>query len=441
MWGGPGRLGWPQRAMVLFSEGKAPTASLTGMKPLPTLLIAWALAAVTAGQLRADDPLYEIERTVAHRGFDGKMCWVHARAGVIPARDGDAPEAVMTMQKLQLSGSDVFYALNETRSSDGGKSWTPPVEHESFARRAFSFRDKDDLLITVCDFWPTWHQASGTLLGTGHTVVYEDNRVMKVRPRGTAYAVYDPAKHRWSPWKTVEMPDDPKFENAGAGCVQRVDLPGGDVLLPIYFKPVEDKNSSVTVLRCSFDGKELRYREHGNEMTVPARRGLGEPSLVKFGDRYFLALRNDEKGYVTSSEDGLHFDDPVPWRFDDGSELGNYNTQQHWVRHKDALFLVYTRRGADNDHVMRHRAPLFIARVDPETLRVIRDSEQVLVPEMGARLGNFGVTEVSPEETWVTVTEWMQGPPPNPHDPAPLVARGADNRVWVAKLKWTVPNE
>lgn len=39
-------------------------------------------------------------------------------------------------------------------------------------------------------------------------------------------------------------------------------------------------------------------------------------------------------------------------------------------------------------------------------------------------------------ETWVTVTEWMQGPAPHSHDPAPLVARGADNRVWVAKLKW-----
>jgi hypothetical protein len=86
--------------------------------------------------------------------------------------------------------------------------------------------------------------------------------------------------------------------------------------------------------------------------------------------------------------------------------------------------------------VFRHRAPLFIARVDPEKLHIVRESEQVLVPEYGARLGNFGVTEVSPEETWVTATEWMQAPAPNHHDPAPLVARGADNRVWVAKLKW-----
>ncbi len=39
-------------------------------------------------------------------------------------------------------------------------------------------------------------------------------------------------------------------------------------------------------------------------------------------------------------------------------------------------FLVYTRRGADNDHVFRHRAPLFIAQVDPKRLDVIRASER-----------------------------------------------------------------
>ena len=100
--------------------------------------------------------------------------------------------------------------------------------------------------------------------------------------------------------------------------------------------------------------------------------------------------------------------------------------------HSDGLFLVYTRRGANNDHVFRHRAPLFIARVDPERLCVLRSTEQVLVPERGARLGNFGVTPVSPYETWVTAAEWMQ--------PRGVEQRGSDNRVWVAKIKWGKPN-
>src|SRR5690606_1011569 len=117
----------------------------------------------------------------------------------------------------------------------------------------------------------------------------------------------------------------------------------------------------------------------------------------------FLTLRNDEKGYVAVSDDGLNYSTPKPWCWDDGSDLGNYNTQQHWVTHPQALYLVYTRRGANNDHVFRHRAPLFIAQVNPHTQQVIRSTERVLVPERGARLGNFGVTKVTDHETWVTV--------------------------------------
>jgi len=347
----------------------------------------------------------------------------------------------MTLQKLQLSGSDVFYALNEMRTTDGGATWSKPREHDSFARVPFTWNGETNLQITVCDFWPRWHAKTKRLLGTGHTVVYEKNRVMHTRPRGTAYAVYEPDKQAWSPWKTVKMPKLPKFENSGAGCVQRYDLPNGDILLPTYFKVPNTKQYSATVMRCRFDGKTLRYVEHGSELTVPVKRGFPEPSLTESNGRFFLTLRNDDDGYVAVSNDGLNYSKPKKWRFDDGTILGNYNTQQHWVSHSDALFLVYTRRGADNDHVFRHRAPLFIARVDPDKLHIIRDTEQILVPEKGARMGNFGVTEISPNETWVTVTEWMQGPAPNHHDPTPLIKRGADNRVWVAKLKWKQPNK
>ena len=45
----------------------------------------------------------------------------------------------------------------------------------------------------------------------------------------------------------------------------------------------------------------------------------------------------------------------------DGQALGSYNTQQHWISHGDSLYLIYTRRGANNDHVFRNRAPIFIA--------------------------------------------------------------------------------
>ncbi len=165
----------------------------------------------------------------------------------------------------------------------------------------------------------------------------------------------------------------------------------------------------MTVVRCAFDGETLRYLAHGDELRIDdATRGIGEPSLAHWNGRFFLTIRHNEQGYVTRGSDGQHFESLQEWRFDDHTPLGSYNTQTHWVVHSSGLFLVYTRRGANNDHVFRHRAPLFMAQVDPERLRVIRSTEQILVPERGARLGNFGVTSISPEETWVTVAEWMQ---------------------------------
>ncbi|GAA5506845.1 dienelactone hydrolase family protein [Novipirellula caenicola] len=423
------------------------------LPPLAWTALFWMLASpamlFAADHGDASTVSFTIEPTVAMQGYDGNQCWVHARAGAIPSSDPEGqPSVVMTMQKLLLSGSDVFYPLHQTRSDNLGKTWSAPAELDAFERQRVSNDESATLpggasvapeLVragdetTVCDFTPKWHAASQRLLGIGQTVWYRNNRVMHASPRGIAYAVFDSSKNRWSDWQTVKMPAEVKFNNAGAGSVQRVDLPGGDVLLPIYFRDPTQSQYSVTIVRCRFDGHTLQYVEHGDELTIPVKRGLYEPSLTQFRGRYYLTMRNDDHGYVCTSDDGLHFDTPRRWTFDDGSDLGNYNTQQHWVTHSDGLFLVYTRRGANNDHVFRHRAPLLIGQVDPESLQVRRASERVVVPEHGARLGNFGVTEVSPTETWVTVTEWMQ--------PAGVEKHGSDNRVYVAKLKWDRPNQ
>jgi len=381
-------------------------------------------------------PDYRIQLDTIHRGFDGETCWVQCRAGTTAGDAERRPIVVLTMQKLLLSGSDVFYALNEMRTDDLGETWVGPTEHETLGRR----QEPGGIEVVINDATPKWHATTGKLLTTGQNARYLGDRLKPdPRPRQTTYSVYEPEDRSWSPWATVEMPDTEKFFSCGAGSAQRVDLPDGGILLPVYFWPAKAAEDAwhrcavTAVARCRFDGEKLEFAEHGTEMSVPDPRGLCEPSLASFGGRYLLTLRNDVRGYVAAGTDGLHFDEPKPWCFDDGSELGNYNTQQHWVAHSDGLFLVYTRRGLDNDHVFRHRAPLVMAQVDPDRLCVIRETERILVPERGARLGNFAVTDGSEDETWVTVSEWMQ--------PVGCEKYGSDNRVYVARIIWDQPNQ
>lgn len=376
---------------------------------------------------------YRLALDVPTKLFDGESCWVHPRVGIVPNAGTDGvPRAVMTMNTLALSGSDVFKGMFGLYTDNVGKTWTEPQQINNLNPR-FELIDNVERPVAASDFWPRYHAASKTLLGTGHTVVYTpDWKVTNPRPRHSSYSIYNPKDNNWSLWQKLEMPQQDKFNNAGAGCVQRYDEADGSILLPIYFSP-PNTSSHVTVVRCAFNGQTLQYQEHGNELSIDGNtRGLHEPSLTRYNDEYFLTIRNDLDGYVTKSKDGLHYEAIRSWKFDDGTDLGNYNTQQHWVAHSDALFLVYTRRGANNDHVFRHRAPLFMAQVDPKRLCVIRSTEKILVPERGARLGNFGVTEISKHETWVTVSEWMQ--------PKGAEKYGSDGSVYVARINWDQPN-
>ena len=385
------------------------------------------------------DSEFTVELQTAHSGYDRKTCWVHTRAGIIPV-GGNPFSVVLTMHELRISGSDVYNPIHELRSDDGGNTWSrkPFSQASAFARRDRPGGVEEG----ICDFWPTWHAKTGTLLGTGHTVRYiDDNLAPHPRPRNTAYSVYDPMTRRWAPFRTLETPAEELFFMDGAGSTQRVDLENGDILLPTYAQLRQTARGRFAaqevafVMRCSFDGKTLKYIEHGDTFTLKTGRGFSEPSLIRHGGRYLMSLRNDDHNYVTSGRDGLHFDAPRRLTFDDGKELGSYNTQTHWLTLGEWLYLVYTRRGANNDHVFRHRAPLFMARFDPGKLHVVRSTERVLVPDRGARLGNFGVTKINEQESWVTVAEWMQSIGPHAHDPTKCEEHGSNNSIFVAKVR------
>lgn len=390
----------------------------------PLLLLALATTALAVEPVK-----YNVQLDVVSEGFDGKFCWFHPRAGAIPG-EGPGGVVVLTMQRWRLAASDVFYPVASQWTSTMGKSWSKIIEHtDTLGRHKLPNGHEEG----ICDFTPKWHAKTRTLLGTGHTVYYDENdKLVKVRPRASMWSIYDPAKESWTQWVKLAMPEEPRFNCAGAGSTQRVDLDDGTILLPIYSKEMSEPKYFTTVVRCSFDGKELKYLGHGSELTVPTVRGLYEPSLAKFGGKFFLTMRNDNAAYVSVSDDGQKFSEPRKWTFDDGADLGSYNTQAHWVTHHDGLFLTYTRRGANNDNVARHRAPLFLAQIDPEKLVVLRATEREIVPNKGAQLGNFAVVDVSERETWVTTSEGMA--------PGDVTKFGANGRVYAARIQWAKPN-
>ncbi len=397
---------------------------------IPTLLLASHLALAAD----PDGPLaFQVQTEVVHRELSPTFCWFHPRVAAIPAAGQNGkPAVIMTIQQ-HLVADDHYSGMYFLRTNDLGKNWTKPAAIPELAWQ----KDTTGATISVADVTPAWHPQTARLLAIGTKVRYSEKGAQLLDRPGShesAYATFDPKSNQWSAWKMLNVPDtEGKFFLVCPGCVQWLVRPDGSILLPVYFRGFDGEDFSVTVFLCRFDGETLTLTEQGEPLTLKGGRGLVEPSLAFFRGRYFLTLRNDAMGYVSTSDDGLHFTNPKPWKFDDGSDLGSYNTQQHWLTHSAGLFLSYTRRGANNDHIARNRAPLFVAQVDTVTLTVLRATEQVLIPERGVMLGNFGAASITADETWVTDAEFAFGEQPH--------ARGADGSIFAARVIWSKPNQ
>jgi hypothetical protein len=325
---------------------------------------------------------------------------------------------VATAQYLNVAGMDLFSGILVSQSFDEGATWSDFEEQKGLAPIV------DQEYMTVgCDATPMYHKKTDTVLLLGQTTEYKKGAMSSTgRYRHTFYSILDKRTNEFGPMRLLELPAG--YERCGNGSGQSVDLENGDILIPVYYEKDNEPNFYSTVLRCSFDGEKISFLEMGKPLTIHICRGLCEPSLIFHNGTYYMTLRNDECGLVAKSSDGLNYRDLQLWKWDDGSILQNYNTQQHWMTVGGELYLVYTRRGADNDHVFRHRAPLFAAKVDG--MRLVKNSEIAIVPEKGARLGNFGVTSYKEDCAVVMAAEWMQ--------PLGCEKYGSDNHIYVAKI-------
>ncbi|MBN2476587.1 MAG: exo-alpha-sialidase [Pirellulales bacterium] len=362
---------------------------------------------------RADDAVgglvADIEREVVFHGRKTRTTWFHPRPCMVPASDG--VEALMTLQTI--GGSDYFGPVHYTISRDGARSWSEPQPIPGLGRRKLDAGYE----VGVCDVVPEYHQPTQTVLAIGHNVYYRNGRL--ARPQRARWPVYvvRSADGTWSAPRRLKWDDLGGSAIYTCGCAQRVTLEGGDLLVPLSFAPQGRTHRSVATVRCAFDGQQLVVRKVGAELIGTAGRGLLEPSLAALDRRFYMTIRaEDNRGYVTVSDDALTWEPRRPWAWEDGEPLTMSTTQQRWLVHSDSLLLVYTRKAEDNVNVFRWRSPLLMAEVDRRTLRLIRATERVVFPLVGdgvedpdhvARMGNFHTVAATPAQSWVTVGETL----------------------------------
>ncbi|MCO6454926.1 MAG: exo-alpha-sialidase [Pirellulaceae bacterium] len=396
-----------------------------------TLAACGTLSAAQSGS--GNRLIQSISRQTLRENRDGKSeTWFHPRACMLPGDDG-RPLALMTLQWIR--GSDYFGPVQWSTSRDLGQTWTDPEPIEALGR--VPVENHEGLQAGVCDVVPQYHPPTRTVLALGHVVFYRGPRFSS-GDQLARYPVYSvrSTDGSWSPRRILHW-DDPRGARIYTNnCGQRVVLPDGDIIMSFTFGP-RDTARMVAGVRCSFDGRQLAVKQVGPALEHAAGRGLLEPSVTQYHDRFYLTIRaEDGQGYVAASDDGLDYGTKRAWAWDDGRPVPMSTTQQHWLTHGDGLFLVYTRQDPSNTNVIRWRSPLWVARVETERLCLLRDTEQVVLPLVGdgvnapddvPLMGNFHVTNASADQSWVTVGDW-------------LPRRNARGNLLLARIHWSRPN-
>lgn len=368
----------------------------------------------------------EFYRDKLGEGFNGETC------RIVPAimRDGK-DTAYMISTYLSLSGADVFSGAEISKSTDGGLSFGEPHKLNSYEVTENGIRT-----IFGIDSLH-YHKATGKFLCFGRTTHYASDKhpilTNGCAPTEPYLSILDTASEQFGDLIPIPLP----YEAITAvPHGQIIEYDNGNMLITFYGAAFGETRSRAIAILYSFDGEKLEIVKSGTPLISGPehRRGYDEPSIAKLFDKYYMTIRTDEAAYLAISDDGLTFSEPFKWIFDDGEELGSINTQQRWVRFDDTLYLAYTRKTQYNSHVFRNRAPLFISRFDPERLCLIKGSEQILVPEMGARLGNFQSCDVSGNEAWVSVAEWMQLDGIKKDEWKTCVRYGSNNTLWRVRV-------
>jgi len=371
-----------------------------------------------------------IETSVIWDGRATGFTWFQPRACRLP-------DGTLLMALQRITGSDNYGSSHLSVSTDVGRSWSEPQSIPGLERRMLpAAPDGSDVPTeeAVADVTPQYHPRTDTTLMIGWNVYYQDDALaIPNKLRWPVYVVRR-ADGTWTERKKLEWDDPIAARIYGTNCSQRWVLPDGKILIPVTYASYEREDRLVGTLLCSFDDETLTVERTGNGLELAVKRGLLEPSITEYGGTFYMTIRaEDGRGYWARSDDGLQWAPMESWRFDDGEELVMSTTQQHWMEHREALFLVYTRKTEENAEVMRWRAPLYCARFDEKTGRLLRDSEQVVLPmdvpgKPAARMGNFAIVHATENETLITVGEARP-------------EQGWAGDTLQARVVWSRPNE
>ncbi len=325
----------------------------------------------------------------------------------------------MTLQDIK--GSDYYSPVRWTASDHKFENWNDLQTVPGFGWEPVD----QEINEAVCDVVPEYHAATGTVLAMGINIYYRNGKLYepyteffngdkRCLRRYPVYAIMDQNNEWVVKRKKLEFPEFYKCSIYTSNCSQRLTLPDGRIIIPVTFNYFGRHDRSATTLLCNYDGRELTVVHRGSTLTNPVGRGLLEPSIAEFRDRYYMTLRaEDDHGYVSVSDDGLNWQDIKPWQWEDGTPLTMSTTQQHWLELGGKLYLIYTRKNGVNGDVFRWRAPLLLAEFDQEKLCLKKTTEQTVFPmrldpqnrRSVGLMGNFHPLAISKHEAIVTVGE------------------------------------
>jgi hypothetical protein len=254
-----------------------------------------------------------------------------------------------------------------------------------------------------------YHHHSGKILAIGGLTIFDDTIIREAtRCRRMVYAIYDPASGNWSDWLYFDPPGAVFGSKAAVHPSPQFSIEeNGDVIVPYTWLREGGSLRHVGTVRCSFDGKKLIPVQCGTFHTIPFKRGLLEPMIIRFGKYYYMTIRAENgRGYHSISEDGINWEQPEEWRWNNGEVIAMNTTMTRFIQPSGRLALVYTRICENNHNVIRNRAPLFTALVDPIKRQLIRESETIIFPNKGLPMGNFNVNPGLNGTWYISVGEW-----------------------------------